>query len=93
MKKRQIYSKIRVRENERGAKSEGARKLEARKLKVRNLKGRAFNGSKVLLVSIIVVRYKCSLSRNVQSMDMIASLQDECTKAGFSKVCMYFLWI
>ena len=33
--KRQIYSKVRVRENLRGTKSEGARKLEARNLKVR----------------------------------------------------------
>ena len=41
-KKRQIYSKIRVRENERGGNSEGALKLEARKLKARNLKGRKF---------------------------------------------------
>ena len=42
MKKRQIYSKIRVLENQRGAKSEGARKLEARKLKAQNVKGREF---------------------------------------------------
>ena len=40
--KRQIYSKIRVRKNQRGAKSEGEQKLEARKLKERNLKGREF---------------------------------------------------
>ena len=33
--KRQLYSKIRVCENEMGAKSEGARKLEARKSKGR----------------------------------------------------------
>ena len=38
--KRQIYIKIRVRENQRGAKSEGAQKLEVRKLKARNSKGR-----------------------------------------------------
>jgi len=28
--------------------------------------------------------------KNVQSMDMIASLQDECTKAGFSKITKMF---
>ena len=43
MKKRQIYSKIRMRGNQRGAKSEGARKLEAR-----NLEGANFNGNKVI---------------------------------------------
>ena len=37
MKKRQIYSKISLREYLRGAKSEGALKLEARRLKGRNL--------------------------------------------------------
>ena len=35
-------SKTRVRENQRGAKSEGARKLEARKSKARNLKAHEF---------------------------------------------------
>ena len=40
--KRQIYNEIRVRENQRGAKSEGAWKLEAQKLKTRNLKEREF---------------------------------------------------
>ena len=40
--KQQIYSKIRVRKNLRGTKSEGARKLEAKKLKARNFKGRKF---------------------------------------------------
>ena len=42
MKRRQIFSKMRVCENQRGVKFEGARKLEARKLKARNLKGREF---------------------------------------------------
>ena len=42
MKKRQIYSKIRVRENQRGAKSESARKLKARILRAAN-----FNRNKV----------------------------------------------
>ena len=42
MKKQKIYSKIRVRENERGVKSKGARKLEAWKLKAPNLKERKF---------------------------------------------------
>ena len=36
--KRQIYSMIKVHENQRGAKSVGAQKLEGQKLKVRNLK-------------------------------------------------------
>ena len=38
MKKQQIYGKIRVRQNQRGAKRKGARKLEARKSQARNLK-------------------------------------------------------
>ena len=42
MKNQKKYSKIRVREIQRGAKSEGARKLEARKLNVQNLKGHKF---------------------------------------------------
>ena len=42
MKIQQIYSKIRVRENQRAVKSEGAQKLEAQKLKALNLKGREF---------------------------------------------------
>ena len=37
MKKRQIYSKIRVRENKGGVKSKGAGNLEARKLKGREI--------------------------------------------------------
>ena len=36
MKKRQIYSKRRVDENQRGAKSNDGQKLEARKLKAQN---------------------------------------------------------
>ena len=35
MKKRQMYRKIRMHKNQRGAKSEGARKLEARNLEIR----------------------------------------------------------
>ena len=35
MKKQQNYIKIRLHENQRGAKSEGAQKLEAQKLKAR----------------------------------------------------------
>ena len=42
MKNQQIYSRIRVHENQRGAYSEGARKLEARKLQAGDLKGREF---------------------------------------------------
>ena len=41
-KKWQIYNKIRVRENQRDAKSEGVRNLEARLLKAPNLKERKF---------------------------------------------------
>ena len=40
--KRQIYSKIRVREKQSGAESEAARRLEAQKLKAQNLNGRKF---------------------------------------------------
>ena len=47
MKKRQIYNKIRVRENLRDLKSESAGKLEAQKLKAHNLKGAKFNRNKV----------------------------------------------
>ena len=57
MKNRQIYSKIRVRKNQRGAKSSGAQKLEARKLKVRNLKGCEFNELMEELSGEIVCEY------------------------------------
>ena len=42
MRKQEIYSKIRVRKNQSGAKSEGVQKLKVSKLKAQNLKGHEF---------------------------------------------------